>query len=262
MLAQNPPEGKGFKITEQLKSSGILTHYATSIKPNNWKKHVVEALAIIRAKRVLHKLGLNWSSIYHEFLPHVAEISVNIHPLLKALYKICERLSLNQAGRLINHINSKYDCPTIRFYDGESHLEIFILNWISHRIIAVGDYYLAGCDVQCLIEYFKFNDMDSMKDILLVTINQNLKDAEQPAEGVNRNVGSSGSFNDSGFSMSHDMCEGLNVEKQITPNAILPIAEEYDAGERYVIRPERAGYLVIINQKTFYKEEDEKFKVS
>ena len=263
ILSQNPPEGKGFKITEPLTASDILTNYATRINPNNWRVHIVEALAIIRAKSVLRKLGLFWSNIYHEYLPHVAEISVNIHPLLKALYKISERLNLEQAGRLVNDINQKYNSPNIRFYD-VSYLEIFILHWISQRIIDVGDYQLQGCNVQCLIEFFKFNDMDSIKDTLVETINQNLKDAHLSADDVNQNDHSSGSFKDSGVSMSHEMSSSLNIikDKIKTEVTTLPPTDEYDAAERYTIRPERAGYILIINQSQFHEEQDPELKVS
>lgn len=262
VLSQNPPEGKGFKITEPLRASDILTNYATRINPNNWRVHIVEALAIIRAKSVLRKLGLPWSNIYHEYLPHVAEISVNIHPLLKALYKISERLNLEQAGRLVNNINQKYNSPNIRFYD-VSYLEIFILHWITQRIIDVGDYQLQGCNVQCLIEFFKFNDMDSIKDTLVETINQNFKDAQLSADDVNQNDHSSGSFKDSGVSMSHEMSRSLNIRNdKITEATALPPTDEYDAAERYTIRPERAGYILIINQSKFYEEQDPELKVS
>ncbi|XP_037826569.1 caspase-8-like [Lucilia sericata] len=254
ILAQQPPQGKGLGATGQLVTSGILTNYA-NINPETWRLHLVEALAIIRAKRVLRKLGLLWQEIYHHYLPHVAEISVYVHPLLKVLYKIAERLTPEQAGRLIHYIHTKYDeCQHLRFYD-YSYLEVFFLNWLTKGVIAVGNRNLENSNIQILIEFFKFNDMDSFKDLLLETINQQLDNVtinqEQQAVNNDRLEEQPEVDKDSGISVSHDSCTTTQLSE-----VKAELSGDFDAAERYKITKENAGYILIINQNTFYEETD------
>ncbi|XP_037815847.1 LOW QUALITY PROTEIN: caspase-8-like [Lucilia sericata] len=244
----------GLGATGQLVTSGILTNYA-NINPETWRLHLVEALAIIRAKRVLRKLGLLWQEIYHHYLPHVAEISVYVHPLLKVLYKIAERLTPEQAGRLIHYIHTKYDeCQHLRFYD-YSYLEVFFLNWLTKGVIAVGNRNLENSNIQILIEFFKFNDMDSFKDLLLETINQQLDNVtinqEQQAVNNDRLEEQPEVDKDSGISVSHDSCTTTQLSE-----VKAELSGDFDAAERYKITKENAGYILIINQNTFYEETD------
>lgn len=258
ILSQNPPSGKGLvQQNAQNFSSGILRNY-TQINPDNWRENVIEALAIIRAKKVIRKLGLSWMDIYYEYLPHVAEISTHLHPLLKALYKICERLTPEQAGQLINHINGRYEnCQNLRFYDS-AYLEVFLLNWITNRVIVLGDKNLNDYNVDVLVEFFKLNDMDTFKDLLLETIKfQNNQKAEQ--SNTNQQDDSadvSETLRDSGISVNRkSYISEENAAEALTVN-------EFDEAERYKISRENAGYVLIINQNQFYKETDPKLQVS
>ncbi|KAI8120580.1 Caspase-8 [Lucilia cuprina] len=262
ILAQHPPTGKGLTAgVTSLATSDVLRNYA-KLNPQNWKLHIVEALAIIKAKRVLRRLGLSWLEIYHQFLPHVAEISVHIHPLLKALYVLAERLTPDQANQLIHYINTKYQTDTqhLRFYDC-SYLEVFLLNWLNKRIIALGDRQLKGCNIQLLIEYFKFNDMAGIKDLLIETINQNLKNPETDNVALVNNNDSQ----DSGVYMSQQMVDSNRTlptvdNKETVVHQPLAQQSDFDSTERYSITRKNPGFILIINQSSFYKETDPKYR--
>lgn len=272
VLSKNPPKGKGLNGQQPVVTSDILRNYAT-INPNSWKVHIIEALAIIRAKRVLRKLGFMYQEIHEHYLPHIAEISSYIHPLLKALYKISERLTPAQAGRLIAKVNDTHlssDTQHLRFYD-TSYLEVFLLDWMTKRVISIGDQNLRDANVQVLIEYFKFNDLDSMSSTLVETINQNTKDecssyinAASSTPLPSSNVNKSKTFKDSGAVMSQEMAASFNghEEQPLCSNENDTLEDEYDAPERYAVSREKAGYILIINQSEFYEETDPELKVS
>ncbi|KAM7348825.1 caspase-8 Dredd [Cochliomyia hominivorax] len=275
ILSQQPPLGQGLKQLGKPASSDILLNYA-KLNPSKWQKHIVEALAIIKAKKVLRKLGFNWQQLMHYYLPHVAEISVNIHPLLKALYAVCERLTIDQSYRLITYINDKYkQCQELRFYDS-SHLEVFLLNWLTKDVITLGSKQMQDSNVQILIEYFKFNDMLELKDLLVFTINQNIDNNEDVHKNVlpNDNIpNTEENSKDSGVSMSHDNNNDSNCNKndsvakssniklseQPKQQSVKNLEEEHDK-EHYAIKKQSAGYVLIINQSKFYYETDPKYK--
>ncbi|XP_061392098.1 caspase-8-like [Musca vetustissima] len=284
VLQQNPPRGNGREVA----NSDILRKYAT-INTHTWQMSIIEALAIIRAKKVLRKLGFVWKELRDIYLPHLPEISVHIHPLLKALYKICERLSIAQAGRMVMKINEMYlrhEAQSLRFYD-YSYLEVFLLFWITRDVIAIGNDSLQGADVLNLIGYFKVNDLETMKTILVETINHNTgrRMANAVASDSNRkfvatsvtttaNVSNGGrqdtdSNQDSGAVM--DSLDMISAEQQ-PQQAVLPQANgggdavtadihaEFDHTERYVIRKNRAGFVLIINQSEFYRDTNPEVK--
>ncbi|XP_073828830.1 caspase-8 Dredd [Musca autumnalis] len=288
VLQQNPPKGNGVESA----NSDILRKYAT-INTHTWQLNIIEALAIIRAKKVLRKLGFVWSEVRDIYLPHLPEISVHIHPLLKALYKICERLTIAQAGRMVMQINEmhlRHEAQHLRFYD-YSYLEVFLLFWITRDVIAIGDQNLQGEDVLNLISYFKVNDLDSMKTILVETINHNrgrrdgtimASDSNcaaakgtnaktpvvvaapvSPAVVTNGGRQDADSNQDSGAVMdSQDMLSREQGQQQMSSqvNRVADIHDEFDHTERYVIRTQQAGYVLIINQREFYQDKNPELK--
>ncbi|XP_075155939.1 caspase-8-like [Haematobia irritans] len=268
VLQQNPPEGKG----DATASSDILRKYAT-INTNTWRVNIVEALSIIRAKKVLRKLGLKWSELHDIYLPHIPELSVHIHPMLKALYKICERLTPSQAGRLvikINEMHLSHESQNLRFYD-YSNLEVFLLFWLTRGVIAIGDQNLQGVDMLNLISYFKLNDLDSMKAILVDTIDHNkcqvnLPRADVPVSSNNNQQRNSARQESDANKDSGAVMESLDMllsAEQSQPNVngvFAPDNEEFDGSERYIIRNQKAGYVLIINQSSFYADSNPEWK--
>ncbi|XP_037930832.1 caspase-8 [Teleopsis dalmanni] len=220
---------------------GLLREY-TTVNLDNWRGCVVEALAIIDAKRVLRKLGFKWEEIREYYLPNVAELSLQIHPLLKALYNMCERLTPEQAGQLILNINEQHKKLEnhLRFYDFE-YLEIFLLDWITVNIIDIGDDRSENVNIQVLLEFFIINDMDEIKTLLLQTIRSN--------------ANSTPTIENRGF-YQKDSASAINTEK-VSDIELLP---KTNLDKCYVVERNQAGYILIINQKNFYKEESKELQ--
>ncbi|EDX16774.1 dredd [Drosophila simulans] len=120
-----------------LSQSDLLIKFAKS-RPETWRRHLVEALCIIGARKVLRRLGFCWQELRMHYLPHIAGITLHVHPLLKSLYRMCEELSLAQSGRLFLDVGEKVASQQagdpLRFYD-PAYLEIFLLDWLTKRSI-------------------------------------------------------------------------------------------------------------------------------
>lgn len=271
--------------------------YVFKIKNVKFVFAVVEALAIIRAKRVLRLLGLRWTDVRISFLPHIAQLSVNVHPMLKVLYRICERLDFAQAEKLVRELNEQHlsvQDQNLPFYD-YSYLEVFLLNFINHGLILLGNASLEGVNVTKLTEYFENNKMEAMSSLLKDTIRYNSYVAHNCAKSNNGpNLTSTSSIqpsaeritasthnaaslsltplhisDDSGACMSSGMFtsdeqqkfgELINQKNKIA--AKHSIKSNENDFESYVIRRQHAGYILIINQSEFYTEQNPELQVS
>ncbi|XP_030378594.1 caspase-8 isoform X2 [Scaptodrosophila lebanonensis] len=237
-------------------NSDLLRQYAHT-NQKNWRAHLIEALTIINARRVLRKLGFQWQELRLHYLPHIHEVTLHVHPLLKALYIVCEQLTLAQSSRLVlsisdmqTRINAQQQGPEsasandrLLIYDF-AYLEIFLLHWLTRRIIKLGDINAEGSDMQILIEYFKFNNLESLSSLLIQTINSNATSAanEVPTQTLPSQVPAK--------------CE----EDAATPTSPTPTVMDTASRHLSVRRREKgfnisrknAGIVLIINQQSFH----------
>lgn len=242
-------------------NSDILRLYAQT-NPDGWRGNLVEALCIINGRQVLRKLGFDWEQLRLQYLPQIREISLLVHPMLKALYFICEQLTIAQSGRLVLDINDKLaskrcqgDEP-LRFYDFV-YLEIFFLDWLTRRHLRLGDIQTIGCDVQILIEYFKFNDLHSLATLLIQTYNTNAK------AQVNKFKCESDAQDETDpQTTTAPTIEAATSNRNlpiITSNGVNPQQQRTDALQ---VQRDNAGILLIINQHIFHQDVGEDLRVS
>ncbi|EDW62265.1 caspase-8 [Drosophila virilis] len=233
--------------TADQRQSDLLRQYA-STNPNNWRGHLVEALCIINARQALRKLGFNWQELRLHYLPQVLEVSLHVHPLLKALYNICEQLTIAQTGRLVLDINDqlarrqagRHADEPLRFYD-HAYLEIFLLDWLTRHHLRLGDINARGSDMQLLIEYFKFNDMHSLATLLVQTINSC----------------------DSGDKCDTDASQSVSTSTEYPAAAPLAPVDgivQQRRANALQVRKSNAGILLIINQQRFHRNVSEELR--
>ncbi|XP_034490815.1 caspase-8 [Drosophila innubila] len=249
------------------RNSDILRLYAQS-NPAGWRCHLVEALCIINARQVLRKLGFDWEQLRLQYLPQILEISLHIHPLLKALYFICEQLTIAQSGRLVLDINEKLSAinrsqgdEPLRFYDF-AYLEIFLLDWLTRRHLRLGDIQTIGSDVQLLIDYFKFNDLHSLATLLIQTYNTNAKapvnkvkcesDAQEvatlPPQPTTTTTKVEAATSSPNLQLVSNNSNGVYSQQQQQQ-----LQQQLRAGALQVQR-DNAGILLIINQHSFHQD--------
>ncbi|XP_017852431.1 caspase-8 [Drosophila busckii] len=224
--------------TEQ-QNTDLLRQFASVKASHEWRGHIIEALCLINARQVLRKLGFRWEELRLHYLPHVQELTLHIHPLLKAMYIICEQLTLAQTGRLVLNINEKlaqqqehHQHEPLRFYDS-AYLEIFLLDWLTRHHVRLGDINAMGSDVQLLIEYFKMNDMQAQATLLVETVNSNaVTGAERKCETDTSNA---------------------------TPHKVEAVPRQRHENS-YQISRQNAGILLIVNQQRFHANVSEELQ--
>lgn len=248
--------------TEQ-QHSDLLRQYAQT-NPQFWRGYLVEALCIINARQALRKLGLVWTELRLHYLPQVQEITLHVHPLLKALYLVCEQLSVAQSGRLVLDINDKLaarqaaagavlDEP-LRFFD-YAYLEIFMLDWLTRRHLRLGDINAVGSDLQLLIEYLKFNDFHALARLLIQTYNSNAT-----ATTITTTVGQTTELPPLPPSKFEQDDAGAAASPSAQSNR--SVGRTNGCLDELHVRRQHAGFLLIINQFTFHQDVSDDLKVS
>lgn len=207
-------------------STDILPNYS-KLNQNNWKHFLVEALAIIKANKILRKLGFCLSEVRTHFLPHIPEMSLHISPIVKVLYSMCDMLTPIEAGNLILEIRETIGPQDhLRFYDFE-YLEVFLLDWITKDVLnASGN---ETTDISILVDYFKLNNMTNVKEML-----------SHPLKDLN-------------FHMNNFANDGSNSNSTKAAEVFNSRPVELRTGNFYNIDKEKAGFVLIINQQKFHK---------
>ncbi|XP_022220485.2 caspase-8 isoform X2 [Drosophila obscura] len=235
--------------------SDILSQYA-KYKPQSWHQNLVEALCIIGARQVLRKLGLRWQELRMHYLPHIGGISLHIHPLLKSLYTICEELTLAQSAHMVLDIRDKVRAGDPLRYYNSAHLEIFMLDWMTRRLIRLGDINANGSDVQLLIEYFKLNDLCAQATLLVDTVNSNATSilAHAPTSvSPNRETSDSAKPN----VLPTVVYSGLANESSSSTAS----SSRQRAQNAIQLSRENAGIALIINQQKFHRDVNDDLKI-
>lgn len=120
------------------KETDLLRTWANG-NVHDWKNHLLEALCLMQAKRVIHRLGLDFSELQERYLPDNHYTASHVHVIVKLLYFVCEQLTIKHSKSLIDHMTRKY--PSIRnfiYSDGGEHLEIYLMHWLWEDVIDIG----------------------------------------------------------------------------------------------------------------------------
>lgn len=184
-----------------------------------------------------------------------------MHPLLKALYLVCEQLSVVQSGRLVLDINEKLaarqaaagavlDEP-LRYFD-YAYLEIIMLDWLTRRHLRLGDINAVGSDLQLLIEYLKFNDFHALARLLIQTYNSNATATTTTGQTTELPPLPPPKFesDDAGIAAAPPAQSNRGLARA---NGCL---------DELHVRRQHAGFLLIISQYTFHQDVSDDLKVS
>ncbi|XP_055843650.1 caspase-8 [Episyrphus balteatus] len=227
-------------------TTDILISY-TQVNQKNWKSYLVEALAIIKANKVLRKLGLRLSDVRNHFLPHIPEMSLHINPIVKVLYSMCEMLTPIDAGKLVLEVRDTISPQDhLRFYNFD-YLEIFLLDWITKRVIdASGS---ETTDISILIDYFKLNSLQNMRDMLAYSLRDINIRTNDSARRESNELQSNNFVND---------CSSSSAEAYQRPEVFQRLEVyhrpvELKMGNCYKIEKESAGFVLIINEQKFHR---------
>lgn len=226
--------------------SDILSKWLRELQreaPGTWRDKFIEALCIMQAKKLLTKLQLNVNDLIMTYLPHIRDQALFIHRVVKTLYTFCEQMDVEKATKLIEYMAEKY--PTdgrLDISDGnDPYLEAHLLHWIVGGIISLGDERAPGlqgenrqqCQLKPILQFLKRYDNNTLRNNLQDTVEH---------------------FNYNPSSVRTDDNRAQYTRRQIGGDSrgnVNSISQD-----RYVIRRERAGILLIINQMSFHKSTD------
>lgn len=128
-----------FLSFDQDKETDLLRTWAAEYKGNNWKNHLLEVLCLIQAKRIIYRLGLDFTELQQRFLPENHYTASHVHVIVKLLYFVCEQLTATECKSLVEHMTQTHQSIRNVIYsvDGE-YLEIYLMHWLWASVIDIG----------------------------------------------------------------------------------------------------------------------------
>lgn len=201
------------------------------------------------------QLGLDIEDLRIRFLnPANAEINLFIHPVLKALYCICEEMEPSEAKQLIEHvINKDRGRHQINFID-EKYLEVFLLHWLSELVIEAGEWSLIKskrnvfCQADVILEFLNSNKPQLAEQLNRIIVRFNFTSNNVTSVERKKNVTDDDGYEDKQNAKVVAKVSQFDDRNNFTTNGA------DDADDRYRVQRETAGYALIINQIEFYRD--------
>ncbi|KXJ71641.1 hypothetical protein RP20_CCG020065 [Aedes albopictus] len=221
-VATRAPEARTQFLSEW--TNVVVKHEQPS---NRWQSELLEGLAIVQANLCLLKCGFDDEELHDQFLPHIAELATHVHPVLKGLLLLCEKMDRATGGRLVDYL--KQNCAST-VTDSE-YLEMVMLELIEQGRIKLGSKQSSqACDLSNLIAAFKGMELEALKDFCK-SIESNFNKDLQPGQN-----------------------QSDNAKSTQVAEAKAQVAENTDHLEKYVITWKNAGLILIVNQFTFFRD--------
>ncbi|KAL9704417.1 hypothetical protein quinque_007935 [Culex quinquefasciatus] len=238
LYGQRNPRYLSQVITIACRSPEEETHFLFDWKNHaagpEWSSELLEALLIIQANLCLVKCGLDDDELRERFLPHVIELTSFVHPVLKGLYLLCEKMDDGVAGKVFDYLKKTHSVGVLnsRFF------ELVLLELISEDLVKLGSK-SAGeeCDLLLLVACFKSLDLYDLAEFckrISDSFNKELTNKQNQSDNVQ------GSSNFKQIPKVED-------QQQLDP-------------DRYFILKQHAGIILIINQFKFYRDQNPELK--
>ncbi|XP_055624552.1 caspase-8 [Toxorhynchites rutilus septentrionalis] len=199
----------------------------------DWQSELLEALVIVQANLCLIKCGHDADELRDRYLPHVPELATFVHPILKGLYLLCERMEESVGEKLVKYLVHKYCIIN----NGGEYFEIVILDLITRDLIKLGSKSTGEeCDLLTLIASFKELDLYALSDYCKSIANHFNKDI----------IGKQNQADNAKDSINFRQIPSDSKQ----PDKSVKISQL----ESYYITKANAGIVLIINQFKFYRE--------
>ncbi|XP_050345385.1 caspase-8 [Nymphalis io] len=229
-----------------------------------WRYEFLEALTICRLYNVIRKLGFNVSHVKKHYLPENIHVTVYIDPMKKALYRICENMTLEHLSKFKRTLISY----TINITEHDT-CEIIFLELMSQKFIKLGQYnketkkYNSNYDIEELAIIFdNLSSLSEYATILREIQNQinnpSHMDSIQKVSSVDNKLNSRikdsltqsrTTVND--FKETFEYIHQLQLEEE--PNSNFKSDKSKLGSDAYALKNlKRIGVCCIINQEKFY----------
>ncbi|XP_047527990.1 caspase-8 [Vanessa atalanta] len=259
------------RVTKDVEANNMNLLYDWALyaqSRSTWRYEFLEALAICRLYKVIRKLGFNVSNVKKHYLPDNIYVTVYIDPVKKALYKICENMTLEHLSKFKRTLIS-YKIDILE----HDMCEIIFLELMSQKFILLGQYdketkkYNGNYDIEELAVIFdNLSHFGKYATILREIKNQinsqnNLDSSKQMScvdnkltSRVNDSlIQSKTTVND--FKETFEYFNQLQLEEE--PNSIFKSDRSKLGTDAYPLKNlKRIGVCCIINQEKFHPSKD------
>ncbi len=209
------------------------------------------------------QLGLDIEDLHIRFLnPSNAEVNLYIHPILKGLYCICEQITPSEARLLIDHVNNEGDGSRHSFnFTDEKYLEVFLLHWLAELVIAAGEWSLIKskrnvfCNVDLIMGFLNGNKPELAEQLRRIIIRFNYTSNNVTSVERKKNVTDDDGHEDKQRNVKVSKEDGQKNNGD--SNSLNGIDDD-----KYLVRRGTAGYVLIINQIVFYRDEIKRVSVT
>lgn len=234
----------------------FLHSWACEIQKTNdkWREILLEALCIIQAKAVIKKLGLNYDELEQRFLPRNPYNALFIHHIVKLLYLVSEQLTVTEAKLLIDQITLKYaSVRDFKYRDNGARLEVYLMYWLGVDVLSIGrrtttnqsnmvePQFDLPSNLDPIVEYLKQIEKDSLKETVSSVCHQ--ISSKRLTSTEHRTI--------------------CTDDKQPTDLGMASCNLNANQGNRiknvdesYKVRKSNAGILLIVNQKSFFHDDN------
>ncbi|XP_044735325.1 caspase-8-like [Chrysoperla carnea] len=217
---------------------GLISEWVRSVQNNNpkWQETLLEALTNVQCYKVLRKLEFSKVEMKERFLPLNYECTINLHPVKKALYRLCEDLDKDVIDTLVKNVQcdlmAQNEQQSIFTIDNQ-YLEMHILNWMSKRYINIA--------------YDNTNDLTK-----LINLIEQLNLGRLFGKRLEASVSRANQMYEELLATTFRKKLVLDKSRN-NPDSMTSLCSYYEVDEtkRYKMDPEKAGLVIIINQKNF-----------
>lgn len=220
---------------------------------SNWRDILLEGLCVIQANHIILKLGLSQNELNQRYLPHNPDSRLFLHPIVKILYTVCERLTPEESVELVEYITSKYPSTQgLNFNESGNYLEVHLFHWIAEGVLEVGEERPTTepngnergynqCNLEPIIDFLKIAELEVLRNIVKNSANKfNCERSSNRTDNKRELV-----------AVADEILKSFEERPQVE-----------DREDQYLIRKDNAGITLIINQQTFYQESHPDLQVS
>ncbi|XP_063244993.1 caspase-8 [Bacillus rossius redtenbacheri] len=218
------------------------------LEDSEWNDYLLEALCIIQNYKLVHKLGYSKNDMNLKYLPDNPGLSSKIDLMRKALYRLCEVLTVGKAEKLIDMVHadiareSVETAVLLKKYASE-FLEINLLHWHSLQYITIASSAARGdVDIQKLARHLKVLEEEELCEYVKV-IEKRCKPEKMEYKSLP---------SEQRTFLSRPTLPGRGDHSIVSTT----YGSSPSRSSIYPINERSVGLCLIINQKYFFEDED------
>ncbi|XP_050080543.1 caspase-8 [Anopheles maculipalpis] len=208
---------------------------------SDWENELLEVLILMEQNLLLLRAGYDDEELRLKYFPRTSEIAFLVHPMLKGLYHLCERLDDANASKLVNQLQQSTGISLPQ----QRCMETVLLHLLCNENIQLGSKHSGQeCNLLMLTAACKATELYHESDFLKSIVshfNQHISKRDQEQSDATAKY----------IPSKIDVVSKNNPSDTVVAAAV---ESNHSPLESYKFHPERAGIVLLINQFSFYRE--------